>query len=405
MFLKVSFILIFIFTIFLNISKNVFAQAAPVCNNSIVQIDVDNDPGADPLYTDTPRAKFTIDIGNNNEPGVNNWRVSFLCSANPTPRNASKHFSGKNIDLTLDNSGGMCEFASSNNPFENSPIVQVMVIAETDAGNRDRCIATYQVINRDNLCELNLNPDKGITFTTPLEIIGSNLSTNGNYALFVDNNPIGVDIVNLNTGGYRVRGPNFTRNIQALPIGRHIVSLRTRNNKPPPILTGLVNFIPVLGPIAGNIAGAGDIPSYFNGPACVVNFNVGTAAQPGSVISSSSVGSGRPRSPSTPATSGVKSLCQGDDTQIRTAIGCINTNPVKFIQDILRFAIGIAGGIAFLFMIGGVFQILTSAGNPDALKSGQGILTNAVIGLMFLIFSTLLLKIIGVDILNFGQFF
>ncbi len=88
-----------------------------------------------------------------------------------------------------------------------------------------------------------------------------------------------------------------------------------------------------------------------------------------------------------------------------TAIGCIHTEPIEFVKDFLKLAMGIAGGIGFLFMLYGVFLMITSAGNPDTLKNGSGIFTNAIIGLLFIIFSLLLLKIIGVDILGLGKQF
>lgn len=90
---------------------------------------------------------------------------------------------------------------------------------------------------------------------------------------------------------------------------------------------------------------------------------------------------------------------------IRTAIGCISTDPADFVRSILRFALGIGGGIAFLLMVFGSFQMITSAGNPDSLKAGQERFRDAIIGLLFIIFAVLLLKIVGVDILGFGKFF
>ena len=56
----------------------------------------------------------------------------------------------------------------------------------------------------------------------------------------------------------------------------------------------------------------------------------------------------------------------GGGEGIETAIGCIGVEyPSSFVGTIMRFAIGIAGGIAFLLMIVGVFLILTSSGNPE----------------------------------------
>lgn len=88
----------------------------------------------------------------------------------------------------------------------------------------------------------------------------------------------------------------------------------------------------------------------------------------------------------------------------KTAIGCIHTNPAEFVKDLMRFVIAISGGLAFLMMLLGAFQMLTSAGNPDTLKAGQDRLTSAIIGLLFVIFATLFLQIIGFDILRIPGF-
>jgi hypothetical protein len=87
-----------------------------------------------------------------------------------------------------------------------------------------------------------------------------------------------------------------------------------------------------------------------------------------------------------------------------TAIGCIPTNPSAFIGTILNFAIGIAGGIAFLLILLGAFQIMTSAGNPEQLNAGRELVTSAITGLILIIFSVFLLKVIGVDILGLPNF-
>lgn len=99
-------------------------------------------------------------------------------------------------------------------------------------------------------------------------------------------------------------------------------------------------------------------------------------------------------------------LCStGSGAGIRTALGCLPNDPAGLVQSLLKFSVGIGGGIAFLLMIFGAFQMITSAGSAEALKAGQERFYSAIIGLLFLIFSVLLLKIIGVDILEFGTYF
>ena len=103
-----------------------------------------------------------------------------------------------------------------------------------------------------------------------------------------------------------------------------------------------------------------------------------------------------------PANTHINVPCQATDCD--TAIGKISTNPSTFITDVFKIALGIAGGVAFLLMIFGAFRLLTSGGNPDSLNAGRDLITSAVVGLLFITFSVLLLRIIGVDILHIPGF-
>jgi len=86
---------------------------------------------------------------------------------------------------------------------------------------------------------------------------------------------------------------------------------------------------------------------------------------------------------------------------INTAIGCIPVGSTSDLASwVLGWAIGIAGGIAFLLVIYAGFILITSAGNPAKVASGKELLTAAVSGLILLIFSAFLLRVIGVDILG-----
>jgi hypothetical protein len=49
-------------------------------------------------------------------------------------------------------------------------------------------------------------------------------------------------------------------------------------------------------------------------------------------------------------------------------------------------------------------MIMTAAGNPERLKAGQELLTSALSGLVLLVLSIFVLRFIGVDILQLGQF-
>jgi hypothetical protein len=89
------------------------------------------------------------------------------------------------------------------------------------------------------------------------------------------------------------------------------------------------------------------------------------------------------------------------DNKAYTAIGCIDTTtPTAFIGELLTRGIAIAGGIAFLLVLFGGFQILTSAGNPERLEAGRELVSAALAGLLLLVFSIFILRVIGIDILH-----
>ncbi len=91
----------------------------------------------------------------------------------------------------------------------------------------------------------------------------------------------------------------------------------------------------------------------------------------------------------------------GSGSGINTAIGCIPIDsPESFIRWFLPALVGLVGGIAFLLMVYGAIQIITSAGDPQKIKGGQETITSAIIGLIFTIFSLFLLRLIGVEILH-----
>lgn len=131
---------------------------------------------------------------------------------------------------------------------------------------------------------------------------------------------------------------------------------------------------------------------------------------PGTIITQPGSGQQNPTSGTSAKgtlASGAGQSCDTQDNRgpaIKTAIGCIHTNPAELVKDLMTFVIGIGGGLAFLMMLLGAFQMLTSAGNPETLNAGRERLTSAVIGLLLVIFALLLLQIIGVDILKIPGF-
>ncbi|MEI6532343.1 MAG: hypothetical protein WCO06_00740 [Candidatus Roizmanbacteria bacterium] len=84
-----------------------------------------------------------------------------------------------------------------------------------------------------------------------------------------------------------------------------------------------------------------------------------------------------------------------------TAMGCMDKNLQGFVQNvILGYGIGLSGLFAFLCVIYGGFQYSYSRGNSEKIKKAQELLTSCLVGLLFIIFSVLILRIIGVDLLR-----
>ncbi|MFA5135759.1 MAG: pilin [Patescibacteria group bacterium] len=88
-----------------------------------------------------------------------------------------------------------------------------------------------------------------------------------------------------------------------------------------------------------------------------------------------------------------------------TGMGCIYANIGDFIQNtLLRWGVGIAGGISLLCIIYAAFMMQTSGGNPEKVKKAQQLMTSCITGLILVIFSVFILRLIGVTILRIPGF-
>ncbi|GMR18911.1 MAG: hypothetical protein BMS9Abin34_033 [Patescibacteria group bacterium] len=78
----------------------------------------------------------------------------------------------------------------------------------------------------------------------------------------------------------------------------------------------------------------------------------------------------------------------------------ISTDPAKLGADILKIGYGVGALLAVLFTIIGGFGVATSSGDPDKLEKSKQIITAALAGLLFLLLSWLILKIIKGEIIG-----
>ncbi len=89
---------------------------------------------------------------------------------------------------------------------------------------------------------------------------------------------------------------------------------------------------------------------------------------------------------------------------IWTAVGCIPTTSEGIVSKVVKLALGLAGTAALLMILAGAFMLSTSQGDTKRVGEAKELITSAVIGLLFIIFSVTLLQFIGVSIFNIPGF-
>jgi hypothetical protein len=74
------------------------------------------------------------------------------------------------------------------------------------------------------------------------------------------------------------------------------------------------------------------------------------------------------------------------------------------ISNLLNYVYPLAGLILFGMLLMGGFDLLTSAGNPEKVKAGQGKITSALIGFLIIFLSYWIIQILQI-ILGMGSIF
>ncbi len=85
--------------------------------------------------------------------------------------------------------------------------------------------------------------------------------------------------------------------------------------------------------------------------------------------------------------------------------GNIAAEPAQLITIIFTIILGFAGGIALLLIISAGYKIIMSKGKPEAIAQGREQLISAIVGLIFIIFSFIILQLVFVDILKIPGIF
>lgn len=83
-----------------------------------------------------------------------------------------------------------------------------------------------------------------------------------------------------------------------------------------------------------------------------------------------------------------------------TGLGCIGLTPAGFARSASSLGLGLGGTAALLCIIYSAFVLQTSRGNPERIKKAKEYLTSCIMGLIIMILSVFILKIIGVELLR-----
>lgn len=84
--------------------------------------------------------------------------------------------------------------------------------------------------------------------------------------------------------------------------------------------------------------------------------------------------------------------------------GQMPTKPEKFIIKMLVMILSFMGGIALILVILAGYKIVMSKGKPEAVQQGKEQLSSAIVGLIFVIFSFVVIELIFVEILKIPGF-
>ncbi|CAN5170860.1 hypothetical protein BH09PAT2_BH09PAT2_00330 [soil metagenome] len=94
----------------------------------------------------------------------------------------------------------------------------------------------------------------------------------------------------------------------------------------------------------------------------------------------------------------------GQPKKVYTALGCIDTSFEGIVSQVFSIGIGIAGMIALGCIVYSSFLMQTSQGAPEQVQKAQENITSCITGLVLIILSIFILRIMGVDILRIPGF-
>jgi hypothetical protein len=89
---------------------------------------------------------------------------------------------------------------------------------------------------------------------------------------------------------------------------------------------------------------------------------------------------------------------------IWTAVGCIPTSTEDIVKTLIEIGLVISGALVLVMILAGAFMLSTSQGDPKKTQDAKELISSAIIGLLFIIFSVTILQFIGLSILRIPEF-
>lgn len=96
-------------------------------------------------------------------------------------------------------------------------------------------------------------------------------------------------------------------------------------------------------------------------------------------------------------------LCRKENG-VYTAIGCIKNSGAGVVTGVARFLLGTLGGIILIMILAASFKLTTSRGDPKSTESARSMIAAAISGAFLVLFSMMILQVIGVKILQLPGF-
>lgn len=78
-----------------------------------------------------------------------------------------------------------------------------------------------------------------------------------------------------------------------------------------------------------------------------------------------------------------------------TGLRCTETSVPQIFRTIINWALGIAFGVAVIFLIIGGFRYITAGGNEESVEKGKSSVINALIGIVIIVLSYVIVNVVA----------